>query len=192
MFVSGRGAEAPANGSAVRAMLAKALVYAVIGCVACSEATNAKADMGGQASIIIIQNDRGGLISRRLAEIDKIRSLGRKVEIRGRICLSSCTMYLGLPDTCILPETSFGFHGPTRYGIRLNSADFEYWSRIVASHYPEPLKSWYMREGRQRMSGFSRVSGARLIEMGVPRCSTTAVNSPGLRAAGQSAPEAVR
>ncbi len=120
--------------------------------------------------VIVISNDRGGLVRARAAEIDRIAAAHQRVEIRGRVCLSSCTMYLGLADTCISPATSFGFHGPSFYGAKLSVRDFEYWSRVIASHYPEPLRAWYMRTGRTRISSYFRVSGRELIRMGIRQC----------------------
>jgi len=123
-----------------------------------------------RSGVIVVSNDRGGLVRRRAARIDRIRAAGQRVEIRGRICFSSCTMYLGLPDTCVSPRTSFGFHGPSYYGARLSPSDFEYWSKVIASHYPEPLRSWYMRKGRTRIVSYFRLSGRDLIRMGIRQC----------------------
>ncbi len=125
-------------------------------------------------AVMIVGNDQGGLVSRRAEEISQILSQGTHVEIRGQVCYSSCTMYLGLPDTCVMPQTSFGFHGPSYYGRRLSDRDFEYWSQIIAAHYPDPLRSWYLAEGRTRISDYFRISGTELIRLGVQQCSARA------------------
>ncbi|MFU8881070.1 MAG: hypothetical protein ACNA7Q_01790 [Rhodobacterales bacterium] len=123
-----------------------------------------------QPARVVIRNDRGGIVSRRVAEIAQIRAQGQSVEIRGRICYSSCTMYLGLPNTCVEPDTSFGFHGPTHFGQQLSTRDFDYWSRIIASHYPASLQGWYMEQGRNTQSTYYRISGAELIRLGLRQC----------------------
>lgn len=123
-----------------------------------------------QPARVVIRNDRGGIVSRRVAEIAQIRAQGQSVEIRGRVCYSSCTMYLGLPNTCVEPGTSFGFHGPTHFGQQLSTRDFDYWSRIIASHYPASLQRWYMDQGRNTRSSYYRISGAELIRMGLREC----------------------
>jgi hypothetical protein len=123
------------------------------------------------SSVMIIGNDQGGLVSSRAAEISRILAQGRHVEIRGQVCYSACTMYLGMPDTCVLPQTSFGFHGPSHYGRQLSARDFEYWSQVIASHYPAPLRTWYLAEGRTRISDYFRISGSELIRLGVRQCS---------------------
>lgn len=117
-------------------------------------------------------NDPGGSLPHRVQEVARLRSSGRPVEIRSGYCNSACTLYLGLPSTCIGRQASFGFHGPSssRYGIALPPRQFNYWSTVMADHYPEPLRGWFMREGRQRVVGLYRITGAELIRLGVREC----------------------
>ncbi len=121
---------------------------------------------------VIIQNDRGGAVIERLEIIQQYRASNTRVEIRGDYCLSSCTMFLGLPNICIAPDTVFGFHGPSSriYGIALSAESFNHWSQIMADQYPEPLKAWFLRKGRHRIVGFLEFSGAELINMGIQQC----------------------
>jgi len=115
------------------------------------------------AGTIVVGNDRGGFIRARLAEIRRIRAMKQRVEIRGRVCFSTCTMYLGVEDLCVSPATTFGFHGPGMAIGRMSAAQFDYVSRVIASHYPPSVADWYMREGRTRTSGLYRevVAGFR-------------------------------
>ncbi len=120
---------------------------------------------------IVVQNDGGGNMANRVAQVQQLRRSGKPVEIRGN-CMSACTMYLGLRNTCVTPGARLGFHGPSSryYGIALPREEFEYWSRVMANHYPSQLRSWYMREGRNIIVGYHHISGRELIRMGVPRC----------------------
>lgn len=118
----------------------------------------------------IIHNDRGGVVGARAQEIAGIQMRQQRVEIRGRVCLSTCTMFLGAGDVCVSPNTKFGFHGPSYYGRPLKPDQFEYWSQVIASYYPSRLKEWYLSEGRYRSKGYYTMSGAQLINMGVPQC----------------------
>ena len=120
----------------------------------------------------VVGSDRGGYLHDRLIEIDNLSRSGVRVEIRGRVCYSTCTMFLGLPGTCVDPNTTFGFHGPSRSGRRLAQADFDYFSQVMADYYPEPLKVWFMKEGRNRISGVYKMKGTEIIRMGVPACRT--------------------
>ncbi len=118
----------------------------------------------------VVGNDRGGFVRDRLIEIRNLRSSGRRVEIRGRICYSTCTMLLGLPNTCVSPNTKFGFHGPSRGGQRLSAEKFDFYSRVIAKHYPKALNDWYMKTGRNRINGIYKISGREIIRMGVKAC----------------------
>ncbi len=118
----------------------------------------------------VVHNDRGGVVGARAQEIAGIQMRQQRVEIRGRVCLSTCTMFLGAGDVCVSPNTKFGFHGPSYYGRPLKPAQFEYWSQVIASYYPAGLKNWYLAEGRYRSKGYYTMSGAQLISMGIPQC----------------------
>lgn len=127
-------------------------------------------DAAAQTSVAyIVQSDRGGWIGQRSKEIRALRASGQPVELRGT-CLSACTMYLSLPNACIAPTATFGFHGPSRNGQALPPREFDHWSQVMADTYREPLRSWFMNEGRYRTSGYFQLSGAQLINMGYRQC----------------------
>lgn len=119
---------------------------------------------------LVVRNDRGGRVGARADQIAALRQRAQRVEIRGTVCLSTCTMFLALPQTCVEAATTFGFHGPSYYGRALSARDFEHWSQVIAAHYPEVLRAWYLETGRYRMSGYYKIKGAALIKMGVARC----------------------
>ena len=119
----------------------------------------------------IVRNDSGGSIESRLREIAQLEVSGTRVEIRGQ-CASACTMFLGLPDACVARTSRLGFHGPQSqyYGIALPPAQFEYWSRVMADHYPGLIRSWFLKEARQTTMGLITISGAQAITMGARAC----------------------
>jgi len=123
---------------------------------------------------VVVRDDPGGSVIDRARLIREYRDNGTKIEIRGRFCMSACTMYLKLKATCVSPNTTFGFHGPSSriYGISLSPAAFERWSRVMADHYPEPLRSWFLDEGRYRIVGFREFSGRDLIKLGIAGCAS--------------------
>ncbi len=102
-----------------------ARLAAVIGCLVFGTSVVAQ-------QVIVIGNDMGGIVGNRAAEIQRINASGARVEIRGDVCVSSCTMYLGVGDVCVSP-TDFSFHGPSFFGADLPERDFEYWSQVIAS-----------------------------------------------------------
>lgn len=147
------------------------LVAIILGVVLALPATATEKRRSPRAGVIFIGNDRGGVIRHRVAEIEDIRKSGLRVAITGSVCLSSCTMYLGVAGTCVSPRTTFGFHGPSRSGRPLTQKQFEHWSRVMASFYPEPIQSWYLGTARNRIQGYYKLTGRDLIRMGVPACS---------------------
>ncbi len=114
----------------------------------------------------IVRTDYGGSVKERLLAIQTLRAANRRVEIRGTACLSSCTMLLGLKNVCVMPNTVFGFHGPSRRGVPLEKALFDRVSIIIAQHYPRALQGWYMDHARFSLTTLHRLTGADLIEMG--------------------------
>ncbi|MEM8654391.1 MAG: hypothetical protein AAGF36_06570 [Pseudomonadota bacterium] len=149
----------------------------VLALVVTSAAGSAAENAGGGATQvalssqpIVVRNDRGGLLRARLYELQDLRRAGRAVEIRGAVCLSTCTLYLGLDDVCVAPGTTFGFHGPSSYGRALDPATFNRASEIIADHYPAALRDWYMETGRFKIRTMYRIKGAQLIRLGVRAC----------------------
>ncbi|WP_170790158.1 hypothetical protein [Ruegeria lacuscaerulensis] len=121
---------------------------------------------------LVVGSDRGGFLHDRLVELENLQRNGIRVELRGRICYSTCTMFLGLPGTCVTPDTIFGFHGPSRHGRPLSALDFQYFSEVMAEFYPEPIKTWFMETGRNRIRGVHKIKGSELIRLGVLACRT--------------------
>ena len=119
---------------------------------------------------IVVRNDMGGFIWRRLVELSRIEAAGQSVRIDRGACYSTCTMYLGLANICTTPYVTFGFHGPWAINRKLSTEDFDELSGIIAAHYPPPLRTWYMETGRFKVNGLYRIKGAELIRLGVAAC----------------------
>lgn len=121
-------------------------------------------------AVKVVHNDRGGLIGARAIEIADLNATQTRVELRGRFCYSSCTMYLGVENLCVSADTVFGFHGPSHYGRALPERQFEHWTALMAQHYRAPLRQWFIRDARHRIAGYYRIRGEQLINMGYPAC----------------------
>ena len=139
------------------------LFVAILGLSAVAQAADAQ-------QVIVIGNDHGGGINTRARIVDQIRAARARVEIRGDICYSACTMYLGAGDVCVSPRTTFGFHGPTRNGRALDPAAAERWSAVMARYYPDPLRQWFMNTGRFSTTGVYQISGAEIMRYGYRAC----------------------
>ena len=119
---------------------------------------------------LVIRSDRGGLMKTRLEQIVKLRRSGQQVKITGRFCYSTCTMLIGLPQTCVSPTTIFGFHGPSRRGRPLSADRFDHASKLMAQDYPPALKAWFMKTARFEIKDLYKIRGTELIAMGVRAC----------------------
>ena len=81
-------------------------------------------------------------------------------------------MFLSLPNACVAQSSRLGFHGPQSqfYGVPLPPDDLEYWSRVMADHYPGAIKAWFMQEARRTTTKLITISGTQAIKMGARAC----------------------
>lgn len=63
------------------------------------------------AGPIVISNNRGGNVMEAVKYRGKLARSGRRVEVRG-YCRSACTIYITLPNACLGPNATVGFHAP--------------------------------------------------------------------------------
>ena len=122
---------------------------------------------------IVSHDDPGGSVPQRVAQIERLKASGERVEVTGKYCNSACTMYLALENMCTTRNTAWGFHGPSSGlpGLPLAHHEFERWTMVMAEHYPQPLRRWFMEEARDELIGVTRISGADMIERyGVEEC----------------------
>jgi len=127
------------------------------------------ATMAQAQPVKVVMNDRGGLLGQRAQEIRVLAQTGQRVELRGQ-CLSACTLYLKLPNACVAPNATFGFHGPSWYGRPLPTDQLEAFSNLMARHYREPLRSWFMNTARYRISSYYQLRRRQLIGMRYSPC----------------------
>lgn len=123
--------------------------------------------VSAQQSTIVVRNDMGGSVRERVFNMAVMQLSGQRVQVRGQ-CMSACTMYLGLgPAMCVTPNAVFGFHGPHMAAGRTDPVAISRATEQMATQYPEPIRSWFLREARH-VSGNTvlRVSGAELIRLG--------------------------
>nr|WP_319247771.1 hypothetical protein [uncultured Celeribacter sp.] len=118
----------------------------------------------------VVRDDFGGSVKKRMRQIRELNAANRPIEIRGNVCMSSCTMFLGARQVCVDPKTTFVFHGPFRYFSRLSPREFEFWSVTIASYYPKPIHDWYLREGRHKVLRVFEMTGKEVMRHGIPAC----------------------
>lgn len=121
---------------------------------------------------ILVTHDLGGPVEDRMRRVERMRLRGEGVAIPYGRCISACTLYLALPDTCVGQNAEFGFHGPSAAtkGIGLPLEEFYRISAAMADHYPAPLREWFLSTARYSTLTYHKVSGAQLIKLGVKEC----------------------
>jgi hypothetical protein len=124
-----------------------------------------------EAQSIDIFYDTGGSVNERLQDIQEINKNEGYVRIMGT-CLSACTLYLGLDNYCVHKEAVFGFHGPRspKNKLPLPKIEFDRVSHLMASHYPDKIKKWFLSEGRMKIDGYYKIKGLDMIKIGAPPC----------------------
>lgn len=65
----------------------------------------------GRGAPIVIMNNKGGNVMEAVNYRQKLAASGRPVEVRG-YCRSACTIYITLPNACLGPGATVGFHAP--------------------------------------------------------------------------------
>jgi hypothetical protein len=96
----------------------------------------------------VIKYDTGGFINDYIERYETIRANGVHVVVEG-VCLSACTMVLGIvprENVCVTSRAQFGFHAaftkPKK--VTLPSPDG---SRRLMEHYAPDVRSWVTRHG---------------------------------------------
>lgn len=120
---------------------------------------------------VLVYNSRGGSIDLRVQQLTQIIKNNTSVKILGDRCYSTCTMFLGAPSVCVMPNTDFRFHGPRhRNGSRLEPKLFEHYSQLMAQFYREPLKTWFLGTARYMHYSYYSLTGKQLIDLGYKQC----------------------
>lgn len=68
-------------------------------------------ESGSGPAPIVIRDNKGGNVLRMIQQRNQLAASGRPVEIRG-YCGSACTMLITLPNACLGPMATVGFHAP--------------------------------------------------------------------------------
>ena len=85
------------------------LTLTLAACVATTTAPPVEAAPRGKP--IVIANNRGGNGIEMVQYRNKLAASGRPVEIRG-YCGSACTILITMPNACLAPDGTVGFHAP--------------------------------------------------------------------------------
>jgi hypothetical protein len=119
---------------------------------------------------VVVGDHVGGLVYGIGADVEDINHLGLRVEIVGKYCNSSCTLFLGAKKVCVSPETLFGFHKPRKSnGSTLNRKKLSLVNSYFGKHYKKTIRDWWEKNG-SRSTEFVYLKGDELIKHGYQSC----------------------
>lgn len=113
-------------------------------------ATSAPATSATPAPVpgrIIIENNKGGNVVQMMAYRSQLANSGQTVEIRG-VCNSACTMLTTLPNACLAPNASIGFHAPRLPGTTVIPPIVD---QLMATTYRNGIRARWYNEWRHSL-----------------------------------------
>lgn len=131
----------------------RAVVLALIALPACAAPPPAMtAASGAQAAQpgtepIVIHNNRGGNVVQMIARRQELEASGRPVRITGK-CNSACTMLITLPNACLAPDATVGFHAPRLPGTEIIPPIVD---QLMAMHYRGGIRDRWNSEWRHSL-----------------------------------------
>lgn len=96
---------------------------------------------------VVIHNNRGGNVLQMIARRNELEASGRPVRITG-LCNSACTMLITLPNACLAPDASVGFHAPRLPGTQIIPPIVD---QLMAMHYRNGILERWDSEWRHSL-----------------------------------------
>ncbi|MDO5605134.1 MAG: hypothetical protein Q4G25_08240 [Paracoccus sp. (in: a-proteobacteria)] len=118
------------------------------------------APAAGRGQPIVIMNDPGGNVMQAVARREELAASGRPVEVRG-YCRSACTIYITLPNACLGPHATVGFHAPRLPGTTVIPPIVD---QIMAQYYRGGILKRWNSEWRHN-TRMSRISAAEYVRL---------------------------
>lgn len=120
---------------------------ALPGCAAAVADPVPVASSAAAGAPIVIHDNRGGNVLRMMARRAELERSGREVRITG-VCRSACTMLVTLPNACLHPEASVGFHAPRLPGTTIIPPMVD---QMMAAHYRNGIRERWFAEWRHSL-----------------------------------------
>lgn len=96
---------------------------------------------------VVIHNNRGGNVVQMIVRRNELEASGRPVRISG-LCNSACTMLITLPNACLAPDASVGFHAPRLPGTEIIPPIVD---QLMAMHYRNGILERWNSEWRHSL-----------------------------------------
>ena len=138
----GAGGAVPPQTPAVAAAPAPAVPAA-----AAAPATVPAAQTAATAPLSI-HNNRGGNVLQTMAQRAELMASGRQVRISGA-CDSACTMFITMPNACLAPDATIGFHAPRLPGTQVIPPIVD---QMMATTYRNGIRARWFSEWRHQLA----------------------------------------
>lgn len=109
---------------------------------------------------IVIHDNRGGNVVQMIARRNELEASGRPIRITGR-CNSACTMLITLPNACLDPNASVGFHAPRLPGTEIIPPIVD---QLMAMHYRGGILERWNAEWRHSLK-IQRISAREYVRL---------------------------
>lgn len=115
-----------------------------------------------------VRIDPGGSVADRMQQIERIERSGHQFRIDG-MCISACTMYLGLRNVCVAPRTVLGFHSSyVQQGF--TPVPSKYGNAVLLSYYPEKIRKWVVEKKAFDSLDLTPMTAEEAWDLGIKRC----------------------
>ncbi|MDO5530035.1 MAG: hypothetical protein Q4F71_11585 [Paracoccus sp. (in: a-proteobacteria)] len=112
------------------------------------------------AAPIVIRDDRGGHVLSAMQRREELASSGRPVEIRG-YCRSACTIYITLPNACLGPGATVGFHAPRIAGTNIIAPGVD---QMMGQYYRGGIRTRWFNEWSRSLE-MQRISAREYVRL---------------------------
>lgn len=109
---------------------------------------------------IVIRNDPGGHVLSAMARREELAASGRPVEIRG-YCRSACTIYITLPNACLGPGATVGFHAPRVAGTQIIAPGVD---QMMGQYYRGGIRTRWFNDWSRSLE-MQRISAAEYVRL---------------------------
>jgi hypothetical protein len=112
--------------------------------------------------------DYGGNVLERLQQMHYLKMSGQEFRIEG-VCISACTMFLGLPKVCVAEDTIFGFHSAASFdGEKWEKS--EWGNAIALDVYPLRIREFVTKNNFLKSLDLSFVNAETMWALGIKKC----------------------
>ena len=113
-----------------------------------------------QQKPVVIANNRGGNVMAAIQRRNQLERWGGPVEIRG-YCGSACTLFITMPNACLGPRATVGFHAPRLPGTTIIPPGVD---DIMGNYYRGGIKARWNAQWRHSLE-IQRITAAEYVRL---------------------------